>query len=40
MGMDVYGKDAVSEKGEYFRNNVWYWRPLWNYCIEVAPDLC
>lgn len=40
MGMDVIGKDASSEKGEYFRNNVWYWRPLWNYCIEVAPDLC
>lgn len=40
MGMDVYGKNATSETGEYFRNNVWYWRPLWNYCEEVAPHLC
>jgi hypothetical protein len=40
MGMDVYGKSATSEKGEYFRNNVWWWRPLWNYCVEVAPELC
>jgi len=40
MGMDVYGKGATSEKGEYFRNNVWCWRPLWNYCVELAPELC
>jgi len=40
MGMDVYGKNATSEKGEYFRNNIWWWRPLWNYCVEVAPELC
>lgn len=39
MGMDVYGKSATSEKGEYFRNNVWSWRPLWNYCVELAPEL-
>jgi len=25
--------------GHYFRNNVWWWRPLWNYCAEIAPDL-
>lgn len=36
MGMDVYGKEPTSEKGEYFRNNVWWWRPLWNYCCEIA----
>jgi hypothetical protein len=40
MGMDVIGKNPASETGEYFRNNVWFWRPLWNYCLEVAPDLC
>jgi hypothetical protein len=28
MGMDVYGKEPKSDKGEYFRNNVWWWRPL------------
>lgn len=40
MGMDVYGKNPSSEKGEYFRNNVWWWRPLWDYCESVAPHLC
>lgn len=39
MGMDVSGKKPTSEAGEYFRNNVWWWRPLWIYCTEVAPDL-
>lgn len=36
MGMDVYGKKPVSTTGEYFRNNVWWWRPLWVYCQEVS----
>jgi hypothetical protein len=40
MGMDVYGVSATTERGEYFRNNVWSWRPLWNYCVELAPELC
>jgi hypothetical protein len=39
MGMDVSGVNPVSETGSYFRNNVWWWRPLWNYCYHVAPDL-
>jgi|TARA_Y100000310_G_scaffold193888_1_gene193829 hypothetical protein len=34
MGMDIYGNKPTSPKGEYFRANVWYWRPLWNYCCE------
>lgn len=40
MGMDVFGRKPVSERGEYFRNNVWWWRPLWSYCCDVAPELC
>ena len=40
MGMDVYGKKPTNETGEYFRNNVWWWRPLWDYCVTVAPELC
>ena len=24
--------------GEYFRNNVWSWRPLWNYVCEQCQD--
>lgn len=40
MGMDVIGVNPASEKGEYFRNNVWWWRPLWEYCCHVSPELC
>lgn len=40
MGMDVYGLNPLTETGEYFRNNVWWWRPLWNYCLKVAPEIC
>ena len=38
MGMDVYGIAPTSERGEYFRNNVWWWRPLWDYCCEVDSE--
>jgi hypothetical protein len=38
MGMDVVGNNPTTEAGEYFRNNVWWWRPLWNYCREVSPE--
>ena len=34
MGFDVFGIAARSEKGEYFRNNVWWWRPLADYVLE------
>lgn len=34
MGMDVMGINPKNEKGEYFRNNVWWWRPLANYILE------
>lgn len=37
--MDVYGKKATDPKGEYFRANVWYWRPLWIYVDSIKPDL-
>jgi hypothetical protein len=39
MGMDVYGVNPKSEKGSYFRNNVWWWRPLADYCIENHSDI-
>lgn len=39
MGMDVYGKSPKKKSGEYFRNNVWWWRPLWNYCRVLHPDI-
>jgi len=40
MGMDVKGVKPKSEAGEYFRNSVLGWRPLWDYCQLVAPTLC
>jgi hypothetical protein len=40
VGMDVYGRKAKDEKGEYFRCNVWWWRPLWKYCEQVVPIIC
>jgi hypothetical protein len=39
MGMDVYGNAPSSETGKYFRNNVWWWRPLANYIYGVAPEV-
>lgn len=39
MGMDVYGKKPKSDKGEYFRRNVWGWRPLWDYVCHTHPEI-
>jgi hypothetical protein len=39
MGMDVYGLTAETEKGNYFRNNVWWWRPLAVFIEETYPDV-
>jgi hypothetical protein len=39
MGMDVMGKNPTNESGEYFRNNIWWWHPLWEYCIEIGRDI-
>jgi len=25
--------------GTYFRNNVWWWRPLWNFVSSVCEDI-
>lgn len=40
MGMDVIGTNPSSTKGAYFRNNVWWWHPLWDYCSSIAPEIC
>ena len=39
MGMDVYGKNPKNQSGEYFRNNVWWWRPLAVYVCDIAPNI-
>ena len=40
MGMDVYGKNPTCEAGEYFRANVWSWRPIAALTLELAPEEC
>ena len=39
MGFDIYGLDPQTEKGHYFRNNVWYWRPLWKLIAVHCSDI-
>jgi hypothetical protein len=39
MGMDVYGLAPRAANGEYFRNNVWWWHPLWDYVIQTTGRL-
>ena len=39
MGVDVYGNAPTTEQGEYFRNNVWAWRPLADYIIDTSPQI-
>ena len=34
MGFDISGLNPKNKKGEYFRNNVWWWRPLAQYVLE------
>jgi DnaJ-class molecular chaperone len=41
MGFDLFGAAPTSTPGEYFRNNIWWWRPLAAYVVEqcgVAGD--
>jgi hypothetical protein len=37
--MDVSGKNPTTEAGAYFRNNVWWWRPLAEYACAIAPAI-
>jgi hypothetical protein len=37
--MDVYGKAPKSEAGEYYRQSIWGWHPLWDLVEAIAPDL-
>ena len=39
MGFDLYGRNAKVDKSEYFRNNVWWWHPLWDYVCDVCEDI-
>jgi hypothetical protein len=39
MGMDVFGRNPDSKAGEYFRANVWSWRPIHDLIIWLCSDL-
>ena len=39
MGFDLYGMNAEAEEGDYYRANVWYWRPLWQYVTVACDDI-
>ena len=39
MGFDLYGKNPKNENGEYFRQNVWGWRPIWEYVCSHHSDI-
>jgi hypothetical protein len=28
-----------AQPGAYFRANIWWWRPLWDMCLDLAPDV-
>ena len=32
---DAITKFELDHPGYYFRNNVWWWRPLWEYICDV-----
>jgi len=36
---DAYFKWQQDTKGSYFRNNVWWWRPLWKYVCTTCGDI-
>jgi hypothetical protein len=38
MGFDLSGVKPRSTKGKDFRNNCWWWRPLWSYVTTHCGD--
>lgn len=39
MGFDLNGLKAKSEKGEWFRNNCWWWRRMWDFTYSICQDI-
>ena len=35
---DLQDKYQQDNQGTYFRNNVWWWRPLWQFVCEQCQD--
>ena len=36
---EAYNKWQDENCGVYFRNNVWWWRPLWNFVTGICDDI-
>jgi len=36
---DAQQKWMKENPGDYFRANIWYWRPLWDYVCHVCDDI-
>jgi hypothetical protein len=39
MGFDLNGLKPKNKKGEDFRNNVWWWRRLWDFVYQRNLDI-
>jgi len=39
MGFDLLGIKPRNKKGEYFRNNIWWWPRLWDFCCHITPEI-
>ena len=39
MGMDVIGVNPTNDRGSYFRNNVWWWRPLADFICNNYGEI-
>ena len=36
---EAQDKFRAENPGDYFRANVWGWRPIWSFVCEVCPDI-
>ena len=39
MGFDLGGIYPINNKGKYFHNSVWLWRPLWSFSCYVCKGI-
>lgn len=39
MGFDIYGLKPTDEIGEYFQNNIWWWRPIGIVIEQTCHDI-
>ena len=39
MGFDLHGINVKGERGDYFRANVWGWKPIWDFVSVAADDI-